>query len=57
MPQATVGDISIHYDVRGEGEPLVLINGYGGNSRAWFLEIPHLLPGVQSGHLRQSGDG
>ena len=44
MPQATVGDISIHYDVRGEGEPLVLINGYGGNSRAWFLEIPTFSP-------------
>lgn len=44
MPQATVGDINIHYHVRGEGEPLVLINGYGGNSRAWFLEIPTFSP-------------
>ena len=40
MPTAKVGDININYEVRGEGEALVLINGYGSNSRSWFLEIP-----------------
>ena len=40
MPTAKVGDINIYYEVHGEGEPLVLIVGYGGNSRALFLNIP-----------------
>jgi len=32
----------IHYEIRGEGEPLALIFGYGGSSRAWgepFLKL------------------
>ncbi len=40
MPTAKVGDININYKVHGEGEALVLINGYGSNSRSWLLEIP-----------------
>jgi 3-oxoadipate enol-lactonase len=40
MAIAKVGDINIYYEVHGEGEPLVLIQGYGGSSRAWFLNVP-----------------
>lgn len=40
MAIAKVGDINIDYEVHGEGEPLVLIMGYGSNSRAWFLNVP-----------------
>jgi pimeloyl-ACP methyl ester carboxylesterase len=39
MPKAKVGDIDIYYEVHGEGEPLVLIMGYGANSRWWFRQI------------------
>ena len=40
MPTAKVGDINICYEVTGEGEPLLLIMGYGANSRWWFPQIP-----------------
>jgi len=40
MPMIEVGDINIHYNSHGEGEALVLINGFGSNSHSWFLEVP-----------------
>ena len=42
MPTVKVGDISVYYEVHGEGEPLVLIMGYGHNSGHWFSQIPGL---------------
>ena len=42
MPKVKVGDINIYYEIHGEGEPLVLIMGYGGNSGQWFRQIPGL---------------
>ncbi len=42
MPTVKVGDISIYYEVHGEGEPLLLIMGYGHNSGHWFSQIPGL---------------
>jgi pimeloyl-ACP methyl ester carboxylesterase len=36
------GDINIYYEVHGEGEPLVLIMGYGANSGQWFRQVPGL---------------
>ena len=33
MPRATIGDIEIHYERRGEGEPLLFISGTGGDLR------------------------
>ena len=30
MPKVKVGDINIYYEIHGEGEPLVMINGAGG---------------------------
>lgn len=38
MPTARVGDISLHYEVYGEGEPLLLIMGYGADSNWWYLQ-------------------
>jgi pimeloyl-ACP methyl ester carboxylesterase len=41
MPTAQSGDIQIHYEARGDGEPLILINGFAGSSAGWrpeFLE-------------------
>jgi pimeloyl-ACP methyl ester carboxylesterase len=42
MSTIRVNDISIYYEIHGEGEPLVLIMGYGGNAGQWFCQIPGL---------------
>jgi pimeloyl-ACP methyl ester carboxylesterase len=43
MPIARIGDINIHYDTRGEGEPLLLIMGYRGSGFMWGEEFITLL--------------
>jgi len=40
MPTEKVGDLNIYYEIHGEGEPLLLIMGYGANSRWWYPQIP-----------------
>ncbi len=40
MPTAKVGDIDIYYESHGDGEPLILINGYGQYSGHWARLIP-----------------
>jgi pimeloyl-ACP methyl ester carboxylesterase len=40
MPTVKVGDINIYYEVHGEGEALVLIRGYTGNTAWWFQDVP-----------------
>ena len=42
MPNATVGDISIHYTEVGEGDPLLLIMGFGMPGDAWLGSLPFL---------------
>jgi pimeloyl-ACP methyl ester carboxylesterase len=43
MPTVRIGDIHIHYDTRGVGEPLLLIMGYRGSGFMWGEEfITHL---------------
>ena len=42
MPTVKVGDINIYYEIHGQGEPLVLIMGFGSNSGQWFRQIPGL---------------
>lgn len=39
MPMAKVSDLNIHYEVRGQGEPLLLIMGYRGNGYMWGEEL------------------
>ena len=42
MPLAHLGHITLHYQVRGQGEPLLLIMGYRGSSFMWgeaFLSL------------------
>ena len=39
MPKIKNGDVKIYYDVRGEGEPLFLIMGWGGNSDSWYHQL------------------
>jgi 3-oxoadipate enol-lactonase len=43
MPTAQVGDIKIHYETQGQGEPLLLIMGYRGSGLMWGEELITLL--------------
>lgn len=40
MPFVTSGASRIHYEVQGEGPPLVLIHGVGGNHASWHGQVP-----------------
>ena len=40
MPILRVGNQSIHYEVEGEGPPLLLIHGHGASSAYWDLQVP-----------------
>lgn len=42
MPEVKVNDISMNYEVHGEGEPLILIMGLGGDNFRWFRILPLL---------------
>lgn len=39
MPKASVNGINLYYQVHGEGEPLVLIQGFAGGHEAWFFQL------------------
>src|SRR3990172_835417 len=39
MPLAKVGEINIHYDIVGRGEPLLMIMGYGGSGLMWGEDL------------------
>ena len=38
MPTVRVGDIDMYYELHGEGEPLLLIMGLGGDLTGWMLQ-------------------
>lgn len=40
MPRVRVGEINMHYEVHGEGEPLLLIASMGSDLNAWRLQTP-----------------
>lgn len=42
MPSAALDDVSIHYEVHGDGAPLVLAHCLGGNLDLWRDQIPAL---------------
>ncbi len=43
MPTVKNGDCTIWYDSMGDGPPVVMVYGIGGNSRGWWDEFPRLL--------------
>src|SRR5262245_65372914 len=43
MPRLRVGDIDLAYEVCGEGTPLLLVMGLGGDRQGWELVRPELL--------------
>lgn len=40
MPIARAGDADIHYEVQGEGDPLLMIMGFLSDSSMWILQTP-----------------
>jgi pimeloyl-ACP methyl ester carboxylesterase len=44
MPQFILGDVDIHYEVYGDGEPLVLIPGFAAGAWIWFKQVVSLAP-------------
>jgi pimeloyl-ACP methyl ester carboxylesterase len=42
MPHADLNGFQIHYDVHGEGDPLICVHGLGCDRRAWALQIQPL---------------
>lgn len=43
MPTAQVGDVTIHYEVKGQGRPIVLHHGLAGSLEQWQPAVPTLL--------------
>jgi pimeloyl-ACP methyl ester carboxylesterase len=43
VPAATIGDVDIHYRVRGEGPPVLGIMGFGLDQRFWAATIPAVI--------------
>ena len=41
MPTITREKATIHYEVHGEGPPLALVHGVGGNTLVWWQQVPH----------------
>ena len=40
MPKAPVGEDKIYYEIHGQGEPLILIAGLGGDHTQWHWQLP-----------------
>ncbi len=40
---AKVNGIKISYEIYGKGYPVILVHGYGGSKKGWFIQIPALL--------------
>lgn len=58
MPRVRLNGLEAHYEVRGDGFPLVLIHNDAFNRAVWDSLLPHLLPGrtVVSYDRRGHGD-
>ncbi|MCE5296527.1 MAG: alpha/beta hydrolase [Euryarchaeota archaeon] len=44
MPKMDIGQVKLHFNVHGEGEPVVLITGLGGDLTFWKGLVPLLSP-------------
>ena len=55
MPELRIGEVTLDYEVKGEGDPVLLIAGCGQPAVAWHLSlVPALIAaGYRGGDLRQ----
>jgi pimeloyl-ACP methyl ester carboxylesterase len=42
MPYITVQDLSIHYEIEGNGDPIIILHGMGNNSQSWKKQLAGL---------------
>jgi pimeloyl-ACP methyl ester carboxylesterase len=56
MPKVNAGRINIHYETFGEGDPLLLIMGFGLPGAAWVPMLP-LMPGFRLIYFDNRGTG
>jgi len=42
MPRVEVNGIGLDYEIRGQGEPLLMIHGLGHSVHSWFAQLPYL---------------
>ncbi len=57
MPKTRVGDIQMHYQEAGAGDPLVLLMGWGGDHTAWALQVAAFSPEFRCVSLDNRGAG
>ena len=41
MPAASINGVAIHYEVTGDGPPLLFLHGLGSSGRDWERQVPH----------------
>jgi len=56
MPRIRAGSIEINHEIYGEGEPLLLIMGFGAPGAAWLPILP-MLPGFKCIYFDNRGIG
>jgi 3-oxoadipate enol-lactonase len=56
MPKINAGSINLNYDTFGDGEPLLLIMGFGMPGIAWLPSLP-MLPGFKCIYFDNRGTG
>jgi 3-oxoadipate enol-lactonase len=57
MPKVKINDISMYYEIHGQGEPLVLIAGFSVDHLAWTLALEHFAKNYQVILLDNRGAG
>jgi 3-oxoadipate enol-lactonase len=57
MPYPSINGIDLYYEVHGEGPPLVLAHGVGGNHASWYQQVPFFSRFYQTLTLDQRGFG
>ncbi|MFC2685494.1 MAG: alpha/beta fold hydrolase, partial [Limosilactobacillus oris] len=43
MDFQTSDGVRLNYRIQGQGQPVVLIHGFGGYQQIWCLQVPELL--------------